>query len=584
MTLTLAPAIISLFCLLAWVPPQTEMPVEVALEQPPQAEEVVRFDGDVVIRATIRNAQDLMLLNQLSDDPWSHSPGIGGASDWRLTRDRLPVLRTAGVPFTVIISDVQALVQGERDRLTQRAAAVDWFADFKNLADVNAKLDAVVAAHPATCSIVTAGTSIQGRTIRGIRISRHPTSTPVPAFVFTATQHAREWAATMTAMWFIERLSADDGTDARITAIVDASEVFVFPVVNPDGYEYSWVTNRMWRKNRRLNSGGAYGVDLNRNWGTGWGGSGSSGTQSSETYRGTAAFSEPESAGFRDFMLPRTNMAGHIDIHSYSQMFLWPTSYVATLPPDQASFSKVGTAVQTAIKSQYNKTYTIGSSYTTYGPTAGCIEDWTYTVVGNLGFCVEVRDTGTYGFIMPASEIAPNVIENFAGAKVMMEELLKASTISLVSGPGSSIDADRASPVKVTVTPNVGTLIATNPVRLKWQVNGGSVQSAAMTVSGSQRVSQVPAIACDQSVTWWVEAETNFAITRWPQNVPGSVRTSVASACGVEGDLDGDGVVSGADIALLLLDFGSCPGCAADLDASGTVDAGDVALLLLMFG
>ena len=169
-------------------------------EPPGDPEPITRFDGEVVVRATLRTANDLMLMGQLSDDPWTHSPGLGGTSDWRLSRERLPALRAAGIPFEVIIPDVQALVQAERDRLARQPRGVDWFADFKNLAAVNQRLDDLVATHPQTCSIITCGTSIQGKTIKGIRISRHPAGTSLPGIAVTGTQHAREWASTMTSM------------------------------------------------------------------------------------------------------------------------------------------------------------------------------------------------------------------------------------------------------------------------------------------------------------------------------------------------------------------------------------------------
>ena len=79
-------------------------PVEAPLAG--EVEPVTRYDDEVVIRATLRNAQDLMLMSQLSDDPWSHAPGIGAPSDWRVNRSALPTLRRAGVPFEIFIADV----------------------------------------------------------------------------------------------------------------------------------------------------------------------------------------------------------------------------------------------------------------------------------------------------------------------------------------------------------------------------------------------------------------------------------------------------------------------------------------------
>ncbi|NBX25959.1 MAG: hypothetical protein EBQ99_07925 [Planctomycetes bacterium] len=558
-----------------------DLPVRV---EPAVAEDPVRFDGQVVVRATLRTPRDLLRMQQLSDDPWTHAPAAGGTSDWRLPRSRLGALRQAGIGFDILIPDVQVLVAAERERLARpQDKAVDWFADFKNLAAINARLDAMVAARPDLCSIVTCGTSIQGRTIRGIRISRHPVGTSMPAFVFTATQHAREWGGTMTGMWIADRMVEAADTDPRISAVLEASEVFVFPVCNPDGYEFSWASNRLWRKNRRLNSGGSYGVDLNRNWGYGWGGAGASSSQSSETYRGTAAFSEPETAGFRDWALPRTNIAAHLDIHAYAELLLWPWGYTSTLSPDQGSFNRVGLAAQAAIKAVNGLTYTAGPIHTTIYPASGGMNDWAYGSAGQLSYCTEVRDTGAYGFVMPASEIVPTAQENFGAAMAIMEESLKGCTITLASGPGANVAAGVAQPVAVTVTANVGTLLLSDAVRLKWRVDGGAVQSATMVGTGSSRSGTLPSIDCDQSLAWWVEAETNFAVTRWPANVPGSVRTSAAEACAVPGDLDGNGLVDAGDIAVLLLRFATAD-AAADLDGSGLVDAGDIGLLLLLFG
>jgi hypothetical protein len=405
----------------------------------------------------------------------------------------------------------------------------------------------------------------------------------MPAFAFTGTQHAREWGGTMTAMWIIDRLVEDADTDARVGAILDASEVFVFPVMNPDGYLHSWSTSRLWRKNRRLNSGGSYGVDLNRNWGYQWGGQGASTLQTSETYRGTSAFSEPETRAYRDWATPRTNIAAHLDIHAYSELLLWPWGYVSSENPQNASFDRVGTAMHDAIQAVDGRDYLAGPVYTTIYPASGGVNDWAFGSLGHLSYCVEVRDTGTYGFIMPPQEILPNVRENFAGALVMMEETLKACTITLTQGPDATTTADSATPVRVSVLANVGSLLASNPVRLKWKVSGGAVQTANMTLASGQWGASLPATACGNTLDWWVEAETNFSVSRWPSNAATSARSTSTGACGVEGDIDGDGVVGAGDIAVLLLDFGPCAGCAADLDGSGEVDGGDLSFLLLLF-
>jgi len=548
--------------------------------------DMVRFDGDVVVRVSIRSAQDLMLVNQLSDDMWSHHVGIGGDADFRMSQAGLGTLDRAGIPYRVTIADLQNRIDAEQTRLAQPMEGLAWFSDFKNLAAVNARLDEMVAAFPNLVSIVNAGTSIQGRVIRGIRISRYPAGTVLPAFIFTGTLHAREWASTMTTMWIAEQFVENNTIDPRIAAALDSAEVYIFPVQNPDGYEYTWATggNRLWRKNRRLISGTTYGVDLNRNWGLGWGGSGSSGTTSSDTYRGTAAFSEPESVGMRDFVIARPNLVGHIDFHSYSQLWLWPWSYTTTASPDQTALAAVGNPMKTAIAAVNGKNYTAGPSGSTYGLTAGCIDDWTYGNQGLMSGTIEVRDTGTYGFVMPTSEILPNAKENFAAAITMIEKLLASSPITITLAPGSLVADNTASTVEVQTIPVVSTLI-TNGVRLKWKLNGGTTQSAVMTSIGSNKYrASLPAMACASQVSWFVEAETKFIITHAPLNKPTSFNLTATNSCRNPADLDGSGFVDAADIGYVLLDFGPCgdlANCPADLDHSGDVDSADVGLVLL---
>ncbi len=548
--------------------------------------DTVRFDGDVVVRVSIRSAQDLMLVNQLSDDMWSHHVGVGGDADFRMSQAGLGTLDRAGIPYRVTIADLQNRIDAEQTRLAQPMESLSWFSDFKNLAAVNARLDEMVAAYPNLVSIVNAGTSIQGRVIRGIRISRYPAGTVLPAFIFTGTMHAREWASTMTTMWIADQFVENNTSDARIAAVLNSAEVYIFPVQNPDGYEYTWATggNRLWRKNRRLISGTTYGVDLNRNWSVGWGGSGSSGTTSNDTYRGTAAFSEPESVGMRDFIAAHTNLVGHIDFHSYSQLWLWPWSYTTTLSPDQTALAAVGYPMQTAIASINGKNYTAGPSGSTYGLTGGCIDDWTYGTQGMMAGTIEVRDTGTYGFVMPTSEIVPNAKENHAAAMTMMEKLLASSPITITLAPGSLVADNTASTVEVQTIPVVSTLI-TNGVRLKWNLDGGPTQSAVMTsIGGNKYRASLPAISCGSQLSWFVEAETKFIITHAPLNKPTSFNITATNPCGNPADLDGSGIIDSADLSLMLLEFGRCDvasNCPADLDHSGEVDSGDVSLMLL---
>src|SRR5690606_34974590 len=123
-------------------------------------------------------------------------------------------------------------------------------------------------------------------------------------------------------MYHAVRFVEGYGSDPEITGLLSKIDVVVAPVVNPDGFVYSWEHERFWRKNRRDNGDGTFGVDLNRNWGHMWGtslphASGGSSRTRSEVYWGTGPFSEPETQAMRDYVLGVPQLRGVNDIHSF---------------------------------------------------------------------------------------------------------------------------------------------------------------------------------------------------------------------------------------------------------------------------
>jgi len=167
-----------------------------------------------------------------------------------------------------------------------RVEGEGWFADYKPLADIEAKLHALADERPDLCTLTDIGDSVEQRDIWALRISG--SAADKAGVLINGTQHAREWISPMVNMYIADRLVQGYDTDPEIRRLLDHAEIFVVPVVNPDGYAYSWTTgNRRWRKNRRRSANGSYGVDLNRNWDANWGGPGSSHSPYSIVYCGT---------------------------------------------------------------------------------------------------------------------------------------------------------------------------------------------------------------------------------------------------------------------------------------------------------
>ncbi|MFI6939596.1 M14 family metallopeptidase [Streptomyces sp. NPDC050418] len=208
---------------------------------------------------------------------------------------------------------------------------------YHNFAEMNAEIDQRIAANPSIMSKRVIGKSYQGRDITAIKISDNVGSDEAePEVLFTHHQHAREHLTVEMALYLVRELGAGYGSDARITNMVNGREIWIIPDVNPDGGEYDIATGnyRSWRKNRQPNSGSSYvGTDLNRNWNHRWGCcGGSSGSKSSETYRGPSAESAPEVQVVANFVRSRVvggkqQIKASIDFHTYSELVLWPYGY-----------------------------------------------------------------------------------------------------------------------------------------------------------------------------------------------------------------------------------------------------------------
>ncbi|KAM3960495.1 zinc carboxypeptidase [Aphomia sociella] len=164
---------------------------------------------------------------------------------------------------------------------------MQWAA-YYTLEGIYAWLDDLVAVYPSVASIITAGTSYEGREIKGIKISH---GSGRKAVFIEAGIHAREWISPATTNYVINQLLSSD--DAETRAAARDYDWYIFPVTNPDGYIWTYTENRLWRKNRQP-YGSEFGVDLNRNWNSNWLKESVSINPSSNNYAGPGPFSEPE--------------------------------------------------------------------------------------------------------------------------------------------------------------------------------------------------------------------------------------------------------------------------------------------------
>lgn len=220
----------------------------------------------------------------------------------------------------------------------------------------------------------------EGRPLYVVKISDNPNrKEPEKKVLYTALHHAREPLSATQLIFYMWYLLENYNSSADVKNIVDNAELYFVPCVNPDGYVYNQTTNPngggMWRKNRSLNANGSRGVDLNRNYGYQWGydNIGSSGQGSSDTYRGSSAFSEPETQCIR-LLCQRTKFTAALNNHSYSNVLIYPWGYRPNFTtPDQTIF-----AAWSADMTECNN-FDAGTANQTIGYSAnGVSDDWMY--------------------------------------------------------------------------------------------------------------------------------------------------------------------------------------------------------------
>lgn len=201
-------------------------------------------------------------------------------------------------------------------------------AAFHNYAEMTEKLRTLTAQHADISQMNSIGKSVEGRDIWAIRISGDlANADTLPAAIFMGGHHAREHLSIELPLYYVQYLLTEyAGGNPRIQKLVNSRDLHFIPMVNPDGAEFDISTGsyKSWRKNRKQNSNGTYGVDLNRNYGYGWGGGGASTSPNSDTYRGPAAFSEPETQAIKRYVESHENITSLLSFHTFSQLILYP--------------------------------------------------------------------------------------------------------------------------------------------------------------------------------------------------------------------------------------------------------------------
>lgn len=478
---------------------------------------LVSYDGQQVVRVTHKTGDELARALELADSVWSERIGRGPV-DLQMSRDDVARLRAEGIEVEVIVSDLQADVQRERAEIAARQAArarggdAVEYDNYYPFDDHVTFMNQLVDERPDLASISSIGQTLQGRDIWTVNVSGPGDASSRPQVAINSTIHAREWITTPASAYLLENLIRGYDTDPRVRNLMDTVDWYVTPVFNVDGYVYSWSTERYWRKNRRNNGGGSFGVDLNRNFDVDWGGNGASNNPNDETYHGTGPASEPETQVMVAFLSGLDDLRAHVDTHSYSQLVLHAPGTFAQSVPNQSELAAVAQEMSDAILDTNGAYYNPQRALDLY-EAAGTFSDWTSIGLGAFGFTIEARPdagSGINGFSPPATLILPTAQEIYKAYLVMAELRTQPLRFVLDSSYYNDFEADESRQIVFSVLDALNTGSDNNVKVFARQGDSGSFTEVSATPIGNDMYSAtLDAGSCDTTVEFYLQAMTS---------------------------------------------------------------------------
>jgi hypothetical protein len=412
-------------------------------------------------------------------------------------------LRAQGISLSIKRIDGKKASEVAR---AQNLAGYDVFRSYSETGGIADELRAAAAAYPRIAKLVTVGHSVNGQSILALKITKQARTErdgARPSVLYLGAQHAREWITPEMVTRLMRLFLAGYGNNSQLTKIVNTTELWFLPVANPDGYDYTFSTDRLWRKNLRDNDGDhaitpVDGVDPNRNhpykWG--WDNEGSSASTSSETFRGAGPASEPETRALVA-LFRRVDFEFMINYHSAAELLLYGIGWqVSTPSPDDTILEALaGTDTNPAVPG-YDPDLS-AELYIVNGETDG----QSTVQSGTLSFTPEMTTCETASNLVPDDQwVAADCLSgfNFPDDEALIQgefeknipfALAVAKSAQKPNDPVSSVGLKAPDLVADPFTVSHGTRQpvavtadrAVKLLRLRYRINGGSAKSAPVS-------------------------------------------------------------------------------------------------------
>uniref|UniRef100_A0A671KFZ3 Carboxypeptidase A2 (pancreatic) n=1 Tax=Sinocyclocheilus anshuiensis TaxID=1608454 RepID=A0A671KFZ3_9TELE len=366
------------------------------------------FNGDQVLRINAESEDHIQILKELERDVDS---GVSVKSLLSAVKD---FLKKNNVPFTVMINNVQELLVREREEMVhnvemERKTKSFSFAAYHDLETIYNFMDTLVASHSNLISKVKIGSTYENCPMYVLKRKKTWIDAGIPA---------REWISHATAVWLADRIATDFKENrAPVPSILSQMDIYLMIVANPDGYvstqrSLSVSSHSLVSVNRSATSNPkCHGVDLNRNWDAEFGGPGASDDPCAEDHCGPSAQSENKVKNMAGFIMSHGNFKSFMTLHSYMH---------GTDAPDQPELHDVATQASKALNSWHGTVYKVGSIFHIL-QASGASVDWTYLLGIKYSFAFELRDTGEYGFLLPADQIVSTARETWFALRYILK-------------------------------------------------------------------------------------------------------------------------------------------------------------------
>lgn len=419
-----------------------------------EARETVDFSGYKVVRLWLNRTDYDSTHQMLRDvvrthdmDVWTHSSTF---VDVRVPQDT--VISTA---HSVLITDlnqairdtmpdVGGIARGEGDQTVFGGSADDdlvsatsmFFDSYRTLDEIYGWMDRLQESFPDIVKIEVVGKTYEGRELRALHLcaSKKDANPEKKTIVITGGLHAREWISVSSAMWAVAQLVGRYALgDPKETKYLEGLDFLVIPVFNPDGYEYTFTNNRLWRKNRQQTFiPVCQGIDIDHSFGYQW--EANHVYPCSEEYSGEAPFEAMEAKSWNEYLSNvkgEYKIYGYLDLHSYSQEILYPYAYSCeAVPRDLENLLELAYGLNKAVRTQSGRNYDVVAACKDRGADltpelgAGSALDFMYHHRAHWAFQFKLRDTGNHGFLLPPKFIRPVGKETYAALCYFCDFLL----------------------------------------------------------------------------------------------------------------------------------------------------------------